>query len=70
MGWVGESLIALGRELYSEGAANSNALLPYLLVRIRGITRSSEVEDLRGLEGMYGVRRSDMYGGASPLSLF
>ena len=57
----------LGRELYREGAANSNVLPPYLLVRIRGITKSSEVEDLRDLEGTYGVRRSDMYAGASTL---
>ena len=49
---VGESLIAVGRELYREGATNSNILLPYLLVRIRGVTRSSESKDLRDLEGV------------------
>ncbi len=32
-----------------------------------GITSSSEVEDLRDLEGMYGVRKSDMFLGASAL---
>ena len=40
MGRVWESLIEIGRELYREGAANSNTLLPYLLVWIWGITSS------------------------------
>ena len=41
MGMVGESLIPMGRELYRDGATNSNILPPYLLVRVCGVTRSS-----------------------------
>ena len=49
---VGESLIAMGRELYRDRATNTNILPPYLLVQIRGVTKSSESEDLRDLEGV------------------
>ena len=52
MGRVGESLIEIRRELYREGAANSNALPPYLLVQLWGMTRSSKPEDLRDLGGV------------------
>ena len=49
---LGESLIEIGRELYREGAANSNVPALYLLVSIQGITSSSESEDLWDLVGV------------------
>ena len=45
----GGSLSEIGRELYRVGAANSNDLPLFLLVRIQGMVRSSESEDLSDL---------------------
>lgn len=56
-----------GRLFQSFGPATANALSPMLFSITRGTTKSKWSADLRALDGVYWLIRSDKYLGARPL---
>ena len=50
----------LGRAFQTDGPENEKARSPYFLRLVRGVVSKCEPPDLKVLDGVYGVKSSDM----------